>query len=93
MTMDNILGLEKYKSNETKLSDTQKDLRDKINYSKEYKLENDVLLIDIAAAISDTKKPVSIVVLRNNEQIALTPVYVAKDGKLGIEQSYVERYI
>ena len=93
MTMDNILGLEKYKSNETKLSDAQNDLRDKINYSKEYKLENDVLLIDVAAAIADTKKPVSIVVLRNNEEIALAPIYVGKDGRLGIEQSYVERYI
>lgn len=93
LTMDNILGLEKYKSKETKLSDTQKNLRDKINYSNEYKLENDVLLIDIAAAIADTKKPVSIVVLRDNEQITLKPIYVAKDGKLGIEQSYSEKYI
>ncbi len=93
LTMDNILGLEKYKSKETKLSDTQKDLRDKINYSNEYKLENDVVLIDIAAAIADTKKPVSIVVLRDKEQVALKPVYAAKDGKLGIEQSYSERYI
>lgn len=93
LTMDNILGLEKYKSKETKLSDTQKDLRNKINYSKEYKLENDVLLIDIAAAIADTKKPVSIVVLRDNEQVELKPVYAGKDGKLGIEQSYSERYI
>ena len=93
LTMDNILGLEKYKSNETKLSDTQKDLRDKINYSKEYKLENDAVLIDIAAAIADTKKPVSIVVLRDNEQVELKPVYAGKDGKLGIEQSYSERYI
>lgn len=93
LTMDNILGLEKYKSKETKLSDMQKDLRDKINYSKEYKLENDVLLIDIAAAIADTKKPVTIIVLRNNEEIELKPVYAGKDGKLGIQQSYEERYI
>lgn len=93
LTIDNILGLEKYKSNETQLSDFQKDLRDKINYAKEYKLENDALLIDIAAAISDTKKPVSIVVLRDNKQIELKPVYSGKDGKLGIEQSYSERYI
>lgn len=93
LTIDNILGLEKYKSNETQLSDFQKNLRDKINYTKEYKLENDALLIDIATAISDTKKPVSIVVLRDNKQIELNHVYAGKDGKLGIEQSYSERYI
>ncbi len=93
LTIDNILGLEKYKSNETQLSDFQKDLRDKINYAKEYKLENDALLIDIVAAVSDTKKPVSIIVLRDSQQVELKPVYAGKDGKLGIEQSYSERYI
>lgn len=92
LSVDNILGLEKYKSKETQLSDFQKDLRDKINYSSEYKLESDALLIDIAAAISDTKKPVSIVVLRNNQEVQLKPVYAGKDGKLGIEQSYSEKY-
>ncbi len=92
LSVDNILGLEKYKSKETQLSDFQKDLRDKINYSKEYKLESDALPIDIAAAISDTKKPVSIVVLRNNHEVQLKPVYAGKDGKLGIEQSYSEKY-
>ncbi len=92
LTTDNILGLEKYKSGETELSDLQKDLRDKINYQKEYKLDKDALLIDIAAAVSDTKKPVSITVLRNNEQLNLNPVYPNKEGKLGIEQTYSEKY-
>ena len=57
------------------------------------KAEYDAKVLEFAAAIADTKKPVSIVVLRNNEQIALNPVYAAKDGRLGIEQSYSERYI
>jgi regulator of sigma E protease len=92
LTNDNILGLEKYKSDETKLSDFQKDLRDKINYQTTYTLDNDALLIDIAAAISDTKKPISIVVLRNNKEIALKNVYTDKEGKLGIEQTYSEKY-
>ncbi len=92
LTFDNIIGLEKYNSNETELSGFQKDLRNKINYQKTYTLENDALLIDIAAAISDTKKPVSIVVLRNNEQIELKPAYPDKEGKMGIEQSYSEKY-
>ena len=67
-------------------------MRDKINYQDEYKLEEDTSLTDIAFAISDTKKPISIVVLRNGEQIPLKTVYTNKEGKLGIEQSYSENY-
>ena len=92
LTFDNIIGLEKYKSEEKELSDIQKTLRDKINYQDEYKLEEDTSLTDIAFAISDTKKPISIVVLRNGEQIPLKTVYTNKEGKLGIEQSYSENY-
>ena len=92
LTQDNILGIEKYKSNETELSDTQKTLRDKINYQNEYTFEEEVRLIDVAAAISDTKKPISITVLRDNEEIELNTVYTGKDGKLGIQQTYIEQY-
>lgn len=92
LSKDNIIGLEKYKTNETELSDSQKELRDKINYNSEYTLEKDAKLIDIAAAVSDTKKPISIVVLRNNEEIPLNIVYTGKDGVLGIQQTFVEQY-
>ena len=92
LSNDNIMGLEKYKSNETELSDTQKTIRDKINYNTEYTLEEDAKLIDIAAAISDTKKPISIIVIRNNEEIPLNIVYTGKDGILGIQQTYTEQY-
>jgi regulator of sigma E protease len=92
LSNDNILGIEKYKSNETELSDPQKTLRDKINYNTEYTLEEDAKLIDIAAAISDTKKPISIIVIRNNEEIPLNIVYTGKDGILGIQQTYTEQY-
>jgi regulator of sigma E protease len=92
LTQDNILGIEKYKSKETPLSDTQKELRDKIAYNNEITLENDVSLIDIAAAISDTKKPVTITVLRNGEVLILNTVYTGKDGLLGIKQTFTEQY-
>lgn len=92
LSLDNILGLEKYKSDELSLTDFQRDLRDKINYNSKYTLENDATLKDIAMAISDTKKPISIVVVRNNEKIQLPNVYTNKEGKLGIEQSYSENY-
>ena len=92
MTMDNILGLEKYQSNETKLSKEQKELRDKINYSKTYKTEVETTLYDIAYAISDTKKPITIVVLRGEEKITLNPIYPDKNGKIGIAQTLKENY-
>ena len=86
------LTLDKYKTGEIALSDSQKELRNKINYNGSYKLEADTPLSDIAKAISDTKKPISIVILRNNEQINLSPVYSSREGILGIEQSYSENY-
>ncbi len=92
LTFDNIVGLEKFKSDEIALTDSQRDLRDKINYSKTYKTEKAVSLKDLAMAVSDTKKPVSIVVKRGNEEIQLPDVYPNKDGLLGIEQSYSENY-
>ncbi len=92
LTFDNIIGLEKYKSDEQELSDSQKTLRDKINYQSKYTLEEDTSIIDIAYAISDTKKPIYIVVLRDGNQVDLNPVYTNKEGKLGIEQSYSENY-
>ena len=92
MTMDNILGLEKYKSNETKLSKEQISLRDKINYSKTYKTESETTLYDVAYAISDTKKPITIIVLRGNEKITLKPIYPDKNGKIGFAQTLQENY-
>lgn len=92
LTLDNIIGLEKYKSDEIALSDFQRDLRDKIKYSSEYILDTEASLSDIAMAVSDTRKPVSIIVKRNNEEIKLPAVYPDKEGKLGIEQSYSENY-
>lgn len=92
LTFDNIIGLEKYKSDEIALTDFQRDLRDKINYGKTYTLETDASINDIAMAVSDTKKPLSIVVKRNKEKIQLPVVYTGKDGMMGIEQSYSENY-
>lgn len=92
LTLDNILGIEKVVSKEIALSDGQRELRDKINYSNKYKVDSEITLLDIAKAVSDTKKPLSIIVLRNNEQIALEKVYTNKDGQLGIKQTYNENY-
>ncbi len=92
LTLDNILGLEKYTPDEIGLSDNQKKLRDLINYQKKYTLEEDTSINDIAKAISDTKKPLTIVVLRDNHEITLNTVYSSKEGLVGIQQSYSENY-
>lgn len=93
LSRDNIIGLEKYKSDEIELNSVQKKLRDEINYSKEYTTSFETTLEDIAFALSDTKKPVSITVLRDNKQIELNPVYSGKDGLIGIEQSMSANYV
>ena len=93
LTFDNVIGLEKLVSTEEALTDYQRELRDKINYKKSYKLESEATLNDIAKAISDTKKPISIVVDRNGEKITLNTVYTNKEGKLGIQQTYTENYV
>ena len=92
LTRDNILGLEKYKSTEIALTEEQKELRDDINYNKEYKASKPINIEDIAAAISDTKKPIYIVVERKGDMISLPAIYSDKEGKVGIVQSYSENY-
>ncbi|MBQ4123555.1 RIP metalloprotease RseP [bacterium] len=92
LTQDNILGLEKYISKEIALTDLQRELRNDINYQKSYVAKNEISLKDVAAAISDTKKPVNIVVERAGEKIALRPVYPNTLGLLGIEQILKEDY-
>ena len=92
MTMDNIIGLEKYISKEIKLTENQILLRDKINYNKTFKAENETTLYDLSYAISDTKRPINIVVLRNNEKIALKPIYPNKQASIGIKQNAKENF-
>lgn len=93
LTFDNVIGIEKYVSKDVALTDSQRELRDKINYQRNYILEKDTKMLDIANAISDTKKPVSIVVLRNGEEIKLNTVYSDKEGKIGIVQVFSEKYV
>ena len=93
LTFDNIIGIEKYVSTEVAISDYQRELRDKINYQSRYKLDTEATMLDIARAISDTKKPISMVVLRGDEQIALSTIYPDKEGKVGIQQKYSENYV
>lgn len=80
-----LKGLEKYKDNQTAISDKQKKLRDEIKDKHYYTSDGTVTLEDIAYAYSDGLKPVNILVQRNGQEFALKPVYPNKDGVIGVE--------
>lgn len=81
-----LLGLEQYKSNEIKLDNKQIELRDKYSGKNEYIADGNTSLDDLARALSDTQKPLHIVVLRNGEKVHLKTVYSNEKGLIGIQQ-------
>ena len=82
---ENVLkGLEKYKKDGVELTKTQIELRDELYNKKSYKFTNPVTLKDVAVALSDTYKPMSITVLRNNKEMVFDNIITNKDGMLGV---------
>ena len=92
LNFDQIIELKEYGKDEAKLTEEQITLRNKINYQRTYTLQENTTLEDIAYAVSDTKKPLSIVVTRGDEQVQISTVYADKEGKLGFVQKFVEKY-
>lgn len=92
-TNDEILGFEQYKSNETKLTDQQKQLRDEIINKKYYKMKKPITLNDIAFAASDTYKPIKLVVLRDGKRVSLKNIYPDESGVMGIEKAIKEIHV
>ncbi len=78
-------GYEKYKTNEVDLSKEEITLRDKFVNKKEYILEEDFEPEAIAKALSDSYKPVTIVLERDGKEIILNNIYTDKKGVLGIK--------
>lgn len=78
-------GYEKYQTNEINLTKEEIDLRDKFEDKKEYVLEEDIEPESIAKALSDSYKPLTIVLERNGEEIILNNIYTDKSGVLGIK--------
>lgn len=91
---DVLEGLEKYKKDGIELSKKEIELRDKIYNQKSYKFTEQTSLKEVARALSDTYKPMSITFLRNDKEITIDDVMLDKDGILGvmlqIEDVYVE---
>ena len=90
---ENVLkGLEKYKKDGIELNKTQIELRNEIYKQKDYVSKGNVTLKDIALSLSDTYKPVSIKVLRNNKEIEIKNVFVDKSGLFGMLLNVEEVY-
>lgn len=82
---ENVLkGLEKYKPEGEKLTQKEISLRDKIENKKEYKVEEDLTLLDFAKALSDSYKPMAMTVLRGDKEITFENIQIGKNGVLGI---------
>lgn len=92
-TNDELLGFEQYKNKEIELTEAQTILRDNIFNKKTYKVTAPTTLKDIAAAASDTFKPINIVVLRNGKKVALNKIYVDENGLMGIEKQVKEIFV
>jgi len=81
----NILsGLEKYKKDGIELNKSQIELRNEIYSKTSYTLKNDTSLNDIALALSDTYKPLSITFLREGKEFTIDNVQIGQKGILGI---------
>ncbi len=90
LTDDQIIGLEKYTSDEIELTETQKAVRDNLQGKKVYIIKIPMTFEDLAFSLADTKKPLYITVIRGEKQIKLPPVYPNQDGMLGIQKGIVE---
>ena len=79
-----LMGLEKYKKDGIELTKTQIDLRNEIYSKASYKAKEPVLLDDVALALSDTYKPMSITFLRDDKEYTIDNVKVGKEGLIGV---------
>lgn len=91
---DNVLlGIEKYKTNELELSKEQKQLAHLLENKNEFVADKNYSLNDIAYALSDSYKPLSITVLRGNKQLVFNDIKTSKDGLLGVKLQVDEIFV
>lgn len=90
LTKAALLGMEKIKQDPIKLSKKQILLRGKIQGKKEYIADGETSLCDIAKSLSDTRKPMHFVVIRDGKEVNLKPIYSDEKGLIGIQQNLEE---
>ena len=87
------MGIEKYKPGELELTKTQKDLTQKLYQKSEFVADKEYNLEDIASAISDSYKPLSIKVLRGDKELVFNDLKTSKDGLLGVKLEVSEIFL
>lgn len=85
LTPNMAKGYQKYVDNQVSLNDTQKKLRDEIEGKTYIISDGTITLNDLAYALSDNARPITITVLRNGEKIKLNPVYPNENGQIGVQ--------
>lgn len=86
------VGLEKYKKDGIKLSDEQINLRNEINNKKIYKTISQININDLAYALSDTYKPLTMKLLRGDKEVILNNIILNEQGLLGLQLTVADLY-
>ena len=86
ITMDKYTarGAKYFKKEGFKLDDNLKTLKNEIDGKTVYTSNGKHTLYDVAKAISDGVHPIYLKVLRNNQEIDLSPIYPDENGLIGI---------
>lgn len=90
LTQDQVMGFERYVSNEIELTESQKAVRDNIGRQTVYKLKIPMTVEDLAFSLADTRHPVNITVMRNEKEVKIPSVYPDKNGMMGIKKGVIE---
>ena len=91
---DNVLlGIEKYKTNEIELTKEQKNLSRTLEGKNSFIADKNYELRDIAYALSDSYKPISVTVLRDNKKLVFNNLKTSKDGLLGVKLEVSEIFV
>ncbi len=85
-------GYEKYKSSEIVLTKEETELRDEIENKTSLVLKEDIEPESLAKALSDTYKPITIVLDRDGKEIVLNNIYTDKSGVLGLRLETRENF-
>ena len=78
-------GYEKYETSEINLPKEEIKLRDELENKTNYTLVEDIEPETLAKALSDSFKPLTIVLERDGKEIVLNDIYTDKTGVLGIK--------
>lgn len=82
---DEVLkGYALYKDNQVSLTGEQIKLRDLLKDKDTYVSDGTLTLKDVAYAISDNQRPISMTVLREGKEIQLKPMYSNEKGMIGV---------